>query len=82
MKKTVPDTSKGPDPKSIRTKKRANRNFKSTTLSTRKGRRADKRSAIACTINGTRHEPGTKVPNRLTSKLEFTAGGGMNYHTS
>lgn len=75
------DTSKGPSPKSTRSKKRAARGFKSVELSTRKGRRAEKRSAIACTINGQRHAPGTKVPNRA-GQMEYTAGGSRQYHTS
>lgn len=72
---------KSPDPKSSRSKKRANRGFTSVESSTRKGKRAARRSAIARTINGTLHAPGSKVPNRA-GQLEYTAGGSRKYHVA
>lgn len=78
-KKEKKNTSKGPDPKSTRSKKRANRGFRNLETSTRKGKRAERRSLIARTVNGTLYPPGTKVPNRQ-GQLEFTAGGSRKYH--
>lgn len=78
MAKIKVDTSKGPDPKSERSNKRKARGFKSVELSTRKGRRAEKRTAIACTIKGQRYAPGSKAGDHN----EFTAGGSRQYHTS
>jgi hypothetical protein len=69
---------KGPDPKSTRSKKRANRGFQSVESSTRKGRRAAKRIAIACTILGQKRKPGEDV--QVTTKTTHRAGGRLDYH--
>lgn len=69
---------KNADPKSIRSKKRANRGFRSLTESCRKHRRAEKRLTIACTILGQRREPGDDV--RVSTKTTHRAGGRKDFH--
>lgn len=83
MKKTKVDTSKGPSPHSIRSKRRASRGFKSVALSTRKGRRNAERIAVKCNINDSMQAPGTKIQDKSTRKMSSfmqTAGGGNDYH--
>jgi hypothetical protein len=82
MAKVKVDTSKGPDPKSIRSKKRANRGFKSVASSTRMGRRAAERSAIARTIGRDTHAAGEKVRTTGSGEKRWlhTAGGADHHH--
>lgn len=83
MPKLRKDTSKGPDPTSIRSKRRANRGFKSIEISTRKGRRNSSRISIKCNINGTIYVAGTKMPDKSSPKMSSfmqTAGGGNDFH--
>lgn len=82
MPKLKVDTSKGPNPKSGRSKRRANRGFKNLTTSTRKGRRAAERSAIARTIGRDAHPAGTKVMTVGSGQKSWlhTAGGAFKCH--
>lgn len=75
------NTSKGPDPKSIRSKKRANRGFVSVEKSTRKGRRAAKRLAIQCSLDGKSLKPGDKADVKCgLSTWVHTAGGRVRHY--
>lgn len=75
------NTSKGPDPKSKRSKRRANRGFVNTAVSTRKGRRADERSSIARNLGGKVLEPGQKADVKCgLSTWVHTAGGAIHHH--
>lgn len=81
---------KHPDPKSKRSKRRENRGFKSLEVSSRKHRRALRRSyeVRGIFIGGmvVVHDAGTKVEpdirgGRLKS-FEQNAGGSIKYHKS
>lgn len=84
MPKFKVDTSKGPDPNSGRSKRRSNRGFKSVVISTRKGRRAAERSAIARTIGRDTHPAGSQVMTVGSGQKGWlhTAGGANHYHTT
>ena len=68
-----------PDPNSTRSKKRANRGFRTLDLDSRKHRRKNKRMAIACFISGKPYKPGDKAPNAV-GKMEFSAGGSVRFY--
>lgn len=75
---------KAPDQNSKTSKKRKNRGFKSLELSSRKHRRALRRSIEKRTIGGVLHEAGHKEEpdlrgGRLKSFLH-TAGGSIKFH--
>ncbi len=76
---------KYPSPASKRSIRRANRNFRDVETSTRKGRRAARRSAESCEISrivykpGEKHEINTKLGNKLSAWMH-TAGGSLKYH--
>lgn len=74
------------DQNSNRSKKRSNRGFSSLEKSSRKHRRAIRRSEEKRMISGKLYEPGTKIdPDLKGGKLkvfEANAGGSLKYHTS
>ena len=74
------NTAKGPDPKSIRSKKRANRGFTSVERSTRKGRRAARRLAEQCSLDGKLVKPGDKAEVKCGSSTWTHTGGGRVRH--
>lgn len=82
MQKIKVDTSKGPDPKSGRSKRRVSRGFKSVAASTRMGRRTTERSAISRTIGRDTHPAGTKVMTTGSGQKGWlhTAGGANKPH--
>ncbi len=86
---------KGPDPKSIRSKKRANRTtmikgldnkanpFVNLETSSRKHRRANRRLLVSCNILRAQHKPGEKVAVPIPGKASpsfHTAGGSVKFH--
>lgn len=77
--------TKTKDPNSKRSKRRAARKFQSLELSTRKGRRAARRSDEKCTIAGKIRKPGEKATRETViggAKYGFlhTAGGSMRHY--
>jgi hypothetical protein len=73
---------KGPNPTSKRSKRRANRGFKSLELSCRIHRRAFRRLREACNIGNNKHlNPGEKgeVQNGASNRWLHTAGGSIKY---
>lgn len=75
------------DPNSKRSKRRKNRGFKSLEVSTRKGRRAARRSADSRSIAGKVREAGEKATRETVqggAKFGFihTAGGSLKYHAT
>jgi len=69
---------KGPDPSSKTTKRRKNRGFKSLEVSSRKHRRAKRRSAQKCMVGGKELKPGEKMVG--SNDLMYTGGGSLKYH--
>ena len=71
-----------PNPNSIRSQKRESRGFIDLKTSSRKHRRANKRSIIACMINGQWYKPGSRVldasPTKMSSFMQ-NAGGSLKY---
>jgi hypothetical protein len=67
------------DPQSRRSKRRANRGFKSLEQSCRKHRRALSRLGSACVLGGSQLKPGDKYLSKLNG-FTYTAGGAMRYH--
>lgn len=84
MSKPKHATIKQPDPTSKRSKRRANRNFQSLEVSTRKHRRAGHRSAWTRNISGVVHPAGTRTEfnpragNKLSAWLH-NAGGSIKF---
>lgn len=75
------------DPNSKRSKRRKNRGFKSLDVSSRKHRRAARRSSESCSIAGKLVKAGDKATRETVSggaKKGFihTAGGSLRYHCS
>lgn len=75
----------GPSPNSKRSVKRSNRGFKSLEVSSRKHKRAERRSNEVRTISGKILPPGTKaVPDlgaaKKTKAFLHTAGGSLKFH--
>lgn len=72
---------KGPDPKSNRSRRRSVRGFKSLETSSRKHKRAYRRLAWACSLEGKLNPPGTKNEVKCGTKgWLHTAGGSMRFH--
>ncbi len=67
-----------PDPNSLRSKKRESRGFLDLKTSSRKHRRANKRSIIARKIGDTVYKAGERIIP-TGEKFQFNAGGSLRY---
>lgn len=74
-------TMAGPSPDSRTSARRKNRGFVSLVVSSRKHRRAARRSALSRLQYGKVYEPGDKVTDGAGTFVH-TAGGSIRYHSS
>jgi len=79
MAKGKTATMKSPNKDSLRSKRRANRNFVSLSVSSRIHKRAAKRSGVARTHYGKTGNPGDRMVGEAQTFVHI-AGGSMRYH--
>lgn len=79
MAKGKKATMKGPDKDSLRSKRRANRNFVSLLVSSRIHKRAAKRSIVSRTHYGRTGNAGDRMVGDAQTFVHI-AGGSIRYH--